>query len=116
MIELGRALRKGEYKCKISYLKLSQIKDDMEQLTFMCDWILRNGANVGQTKREVIAHLATLGHDIQYENCRLRHQNRRLPMEIYLDDQKFGDDIRLSENLEVSFTISFTSFMFRVSI
>ncbi|KAJ6641819.1 Ubiquitin carboxyl-terminal hydrolase 47 [Pseudolycoriella hygida] len=101
VIELGRALRKGEYKCKISYLKLSEVKDDMEQLSFMCDWILRNGANVGQTKREIVAHLSTLGHDIPYDKCRLRHQNRRLPMEIYLDDQKFGDDIRLSENAEV---------------
>lgn len=75
----------------------------MEKMPLKCDWILRHGANVGQTKREIIAHLATLDHtfDIAYEQCRLRKKFNKRPMEIYNDSDKFGDDIRLSEHVEV---------------
>lgn len=99
---MGRALRKGEYKCKVYFLKLSEINDETEGLPFGCEWILRNGAEVGQTKRDIIAHLASLGkYDLKYDMCRLRRKLGRLPMDVYTDEQKFGDDVRLNENMEV---------------
>lgn len=69
----------------------------------VCDWILRNGAEVGQTKREIIAHLKTVDskYSLTYENCRLRKKSYRAPLDIYTDNQQFGDDIRLTDNFEV---------------
>lgn len=102
---MGRALRKGEYKCKIHYLKLEDAaSDDFDKMPVVCDWILRNGAEVGQTKREIIAHLSTIEpkFNITYETCRLRKKSYRAPLDIYTDNQQFGDDdIRLSDNFEV---------------
>lgn len=103
IIELGRALRIGEYKSKVYLLILSEVSDDLEKMPLKCDWILRQGANVGQTKREIIAHLATLDNtfDITYEQCRLRKKYCKRPMDIYNDSDKFGDDIHLSDHFEV---------------
>lgn len=102
---MGRALRKGEFKCKVYHLKLSDSsKDDFEKLPVLCEWIFRNGADVGQTKREIIAHLATVDPKFQnmtYDTCRLRKNGCRFPSDIYTDDKKFDDDIRLSESFEV---------------
>lgn len=107
VIELGRALRKGEYKCKVHFLKLNDVvKDDFEKLPVLCEWIFRNGADVGSTKREIIAHLSTVDpkfHSLTMETCRLRKNGYRAPCEIYTDDMKFDDDIRLSESFEVTF-------------
>ncbi|XP_031619612.1 ubiquitin carboxyl-terminal hydrolase 47 isoform X2 [Contarinia nasturtii] len=102
-IELGRALRSGEYKCKVYYMKLSEINDTSETLTFLCDWILCNGASVGKTKREILAQIASNDpqYEIPYERCRLRKKSANAPGKIFLDDQVFGDDVILLSNYEI---------------
>lgn len=103
-IELGRALRSGEFKCKVHYMKLAETIEENEKMPFLCDWILCNGANVGKTKREILAHIASIDskYDIPLERCRLRKKNGNCPSKIYLDDQKFGDEVVLLQNLQVN--------------
>lgn len=104
-IELGRALRKDEFKCKLYHLNLSEITDDTEKIPFVCEYILRNGAEVGQTKREILAHLVQVDKKFErltYERTRLRKKNWKCPTKIYFDDQKFGDDILLSSTSTAS--------------
>lgn len=103
-IELGRALRSGEHKCKVYYMKLYEINDtSSEPFTFLCDWILCNGASVGKTKREILAQIASTDpqYNIPYERCRLRKKSVNAPTKIFLDDQVFGDDVILLSNYEV---------------
>lgn len=88
-------------------MKLSEVNENSsEPLTFLCDWILCNGARVGNTKREILAQIATNDpqYAIPYERCRLRKKsnNSHAPGKIYLDDQVFGDDVILISNCEVS--------------
>lgn len=94
VIELGRALRKGEFKVKLYYLNVGELTD-LEKLPFVCDYILRDSAEVGQTKREMIAHMRGLDNKyahLSYERTRLRKKSWKSPAQIYIDDQKFGDD------------------------
>jgi ubiquitin carboxyl-terminal hydrolase 47 len=94
VIELGRALRKGEFKVKLYYLNVTELTD-LEKLPFVCDYILRESAEVGQTKREIIAHIRGLDNKyahLTYERTRLRKKSWKSPAQIYMDDQKFGDD------------------------
>lgn len=105
VIELGRALRKGEFKVKLHYLKVSEM-DDIEKLPFVCDYILRESSEVGQTKREIIAHIRGLDEkyaNLTFENTRLRKKSWKSPAQIYMDDQKFGDDyiIKTSVNPDI---------------
>lgn len=102
-IELGRALRPGEYKCKVHYMKLAETTEENEKMPFLCDWILCKGANVGKTKREILAQIASIDskYDIPYERCRLRKKNGRCPSTIFYDHQKFGDDVILLTNFQV---------------
>lgn len=105
VIELGRALRKGEFKVKLYYLKVSELTD-LEKLPFVCDYILRESAEVGQTKREILAHIRGLDEkyaNLTYETTRLRKKSWKSPAQIYLDDQKFGDDyiIKVSTNIDI---------------
>lgn len=109
-IELGRALRKGEYKCKVSYMRLVECSAmDFERLQPVCDYIVCSGASVASTKRGILAQLAQLDpikYNASYESCRLRRKVCRSPNEVYQDDQKFNDDILISESgMEVSVTI-----------
>jgi ubiquitin carboxyl-terminal hydrolase 47 len=104
-IELGRALRKDEFKCKLYFLNLSEINDDTEKIPFICEYILRNGAEVGQTKREILAHFVQIDKKYErltFERTRLRKKNWKCPTKIYMDDQKFGDDIMLSSTSTAS--------------
>lgn len=96
-IELGRALRSGEYKCKVYHMKLLKDLDQNEPLTFVCDWILCNGASVSKTKREILAQIANdpRYQSIQLDYCRLRKKSGLAPGKIFYDDQIFGDDIIL---------------------
>jgi ubiquitin carboxyl-terminal hydrolase 47 len=95
VIELGRALRKGEFKVKLYYLNVAEMTD-IEKLPFICDYILRESAEVGQTKREILAHIRGLDakyEKLSFENTRLRKKSWKSPAQIFMDDQKFGDDI-----------------------
>lgn len=105
VIELGRALRKDEYKCKLYFLNLSEINDDTDQIPFICEYILTYAAEVGQTKREILAHISSVDEryaKLTAETCRLRKKSWKNPSKIYFDDQKFGDDILITaSNLEI---------------
>lgn len=95
VIELGRALRKGEFKVKLYFLNVTEMTD-IEKLPFICDYILRESAEVGQTKREILAHIRGLDEKYEkltFEKTRLRKKSWKSPAQIYTDDQKFGDDI-----------------------
>lgn len=85
-------------------MKLSEITEDSDKIVYLCDWILCSGASVGKTRREILAHIATIDpkYNIPLERCRLRKKSGRSPVKIYYDDQKFGDDIILLSNCEVS--------------
>ena len=105
VIELGRALRKGEFKVKLYYLNVAEVTD-LEKLPFVCDYILRDSAEVGQTKREIIAHIRSLDEkyaNLTFERTRLRKKSWKSPAQIYIDDQKFGDDyiIKTSANPDI---------------
>lgn len=105
VIELGRALRKGEFKVKLYYLKVEEVTD-LEKLPFICDYILQDFAEIGQTKREIIAHIRTLDEkyaNLTFERTRLRKKSWKSPAQIFLNDQKFGDDciIKVSTNQDI---------------
>lgn len=105
VIELGRTLRKGEYKYKVFHMKLADVSlPGFEQLPQVCEFIVCSGADVGQIKRAIIAHLATIDakYDIAFDACRLRLKRYRTPSDIFTDDQRFGEGIEMTENLEVS--------------
>lgn len=106
MIELGRTLRKGEHKYKVFHMKLADISlPGFEQLPQVTEFIVCNGAEVGQVKRAILADLAAIDpkYDISYDACRLRKKSYRTPSDIFTDDQRFGDDIQMAENREVRF-------------
>lgn len=107
VIELGRALRKGEFKVKLYYLNILEVTD-IEKLPFVCDYILRNGAEVGPTKREILAHIGSVDEKyskLTYERSRLRKKNWKSPSLIFIDNQKFGDDITISNHTQFELII-----------
>lgn len=88
-------------------MKITEVSDTTsEPLPFLCDWILCNGARVGNTKREILAQIATNDpqYVIPYDRCRLRKKSNssHAPGKIYLEEQVFGDDVILTINCEVS--------------
>uniref|UniRef100_A0A336ME11 Ubiquitin carboxyl-terminal hydrolase 47 n=1 Tax=Culicoides sonorensis TaxID=179676 RepID=A0A336ME11_CULSO len=97
-IELGRALQKGEYKCKIFYLNLKEIDDDTEKLPLICEWILREDTEVGPTLNEMLAYINKLDPKYAHltpNNCWLRKKGCKIPSKVLLPDQKFGEDMLL---------------------
>lgn len=109
VIELGRALRHNEYRCKVFYMRLSDCSaPEFERLSQVCEHIVCIGADVGSTKRAIISQLASIDpkYNASHEMCRLRKKSYRTPLDVVLDTQKFGDDIRMSTNFEVSLSIS----------
>lgn len=92
-----------DFKCQVYYMKLAEKTEENEEMPFLCDWVLRHGASVGETKRQILEHIASADpkYDIPYERCRLRKKNANCPSKIYLDDQRFGDDVALLQNLQV---------------
>lgn len=84
-------------------MKLADVTETTENLPFLCDWILCNGASVDKTKREILAQIASndTPYDIPIERCRLRKKSANSPGKIFLDDQVFGDDVILLSNYEV---------------
>lgn len=102
-IELGRALRPGEYKCKLYHMKLSDMVDDYEKITFLCEWILCKGASVEKTKRDILAHITKIDpkYDISYDCARLRRKTGKTPAQIYVDNEIFGEEIVIGSISEV---------------
>lgn len=104
-IELGRVLRKGEYKINLYYFNVNDVVDDLDKLPFLCNWIVRNGQQVGQVKKDVLAHLATSDskyNNLKYECCRLRRKCWKSISKVYLDEYQIGEDVTLNNNSDVS--------------
>lgn len=103
-IELGRVLRKGEYKINLYYFNVNDVVDDLDKLPFMCNWIVRNGQQVGQVKKDVLAHLATSDskyNNLKYECCRLRRKCWKSISKVYLDEYQIGEDVTLNNNSDM---------------
>lgn len=80
------------------------MQDDFEKAQYLCEFIIRNDASVGITKREIVAHIATI--DPKYNLAADQYALRRkpvsnIPSNLYTDEMKFGEEIRLTNNLEV---------------
>ncbi|XP_031348562.1 ubiquitin carboxyl-terminal hydrolase 47 isoform X2 [Photinus pyralis] len=97
-IKLGRVLRKDEHLGKIFHLT----PENSESFTFLFEWVIAKGQTVGQVKKEIL-FAAKKQHmlDIAFNKSRLRVKNWKNPCKVYLDDQKFGDDINLTSNFEI---------------
>ncbi|KAF5276470.1 hypothetical protein FQA39_LY06539 [Lamprigera yunnana] len=97
-IKLGRVLRKDEYSGKIFHLT----PENSEPFTFLFDWIIGKSQTVLQVKKEIL-FAAKKQHmlDIAHNKSRLRLKNWKNPSKVYLDEQKFVDDISLNNNFEM---------------
>lgn len=103
-IELGRVLRKDEYKINLFYFNVNDVTDDVDKLPFLCNWIVRNGQLVGQIKRDILAHLASSENkysNLTYERCRLRKKGWKSISKVYTDEQKIGEDLTVNNNFDM---------------
>ncbi|XP_053690327.1 ubiquitin carboxyl-terminal hydrolase 47 [Sabethes cyaneus] len=104
-IELGRVLRKGEYKINLYYFNVNDLTDDCERLPFLCNWFVRNGEIIGQVKRDILAHLASIDNKystLTFDRCRLRKKSWKTISKVYTDDQKIGDDVTLTSTSDMA--------------
>ncbi|XP_068965788.1 ubiquitin carboxyl-terminal hydrolase 47-like isoform X1 [Bombus flavifrons] len=86
-IEIGRALRNGEFT-----VKLHQFFLDSAKSKFLFEWIVSEDMTVGQAKKEILAEMKRRYNiEIPYERCRLREKCFVLPSKVLLDHQKFKD-------------------------
>uniref|UniRef100_A0A182JX96 Ubiquitin carboxyl-terminal hydrolase 47 n=1 Tax=Anopheles christyi TaxID=43041 RepID=A0A182JX96_9DIPT len=107
-LELGRVLRKGEYKLNVSYVNVNQMTEEMDNTAFLCSTIVKNGDLVGQIKADILASLPTaLGEGakkyahLHSNNCRLRRKGIKYLSTVYKDDERIGKDITLPTNVDV---------------
>ncbi|KFB43249.1 AGAP007106-PA-like protein [Anopheles sinensis] len=106
-IELGRQLRKGEYKLNVSYVNVNEMTEEMDKLPFLCTMVVKNGQTFGQVKANILAQLAsTHGENHKYShlhmnNCRLRRKGIKYPAAVYKDDERIGKDVTLTQQVEV---------------
>lgn len=100
LVKLGRVLRKDEFVGKIYHL--TPDNENGEVFTFLFEHVIAKGQTVGQVKREIIQQ-AKKQHmlDIPYAKSRLRKKSWKNPTKVYLDDQKFVDDITVTNNMEI---------------
>ncbi|XP_066582168.1 ubiquitin carboxyl-terminal hydrolase 47 [Prorops nasuta] len=90
-IKLGRALRSGEFKVKL-YQLLFEFSEP--RISFLCDWILSEGKNVGEAKKEILDELKRKYNvDIPHEMCRLMRKSGKTPSKVFLDDQEFEESV-----------------------
>lgn len=98
IVKLGRVLKKDEYSVKVYHLT----PENSNPFTLLFDWVIAKGQTVGQVKRDIL-RAAKKQHmlDIHFSKSRLRDKNWKHPGKIYLDDQKFGEEISLESNCEI---------------
>ncbi|KAK9300885.1 hypothetical protein QLX08_006588 [Tetragonisca angustula] len=86
-IEIGRALRNGEFT-----VKLHQFSLDSAEGKFLFEWIVSEDMTIGQAKKEILAEMKRRYNiEIPYERCRLREKCFVSPSKVLLDHQKFKD-------------------------
>uniref|UniRef100_A0A182WLG6 Ubiquitin carboxyl-terminal hydrolase 47 n=1 Tax=Anopheles minimus TaxID=112268 RepID=A0A182WLG6_9DIPT len=107
-LELGRVLRKGEYKLNVSYVNVNDMTEEMDNTVFLCSTIVKNGDLVGQIKADILANLSnTIGEaakkyaHLHSNNCRLRRKGIKYLSAVYKDDERIGRDISMPSNVDV---------------
>lgn len=98
LVKLGRVLKKNEMSGRIFQLK----PDSTEPFAYLFDYIIAKGQTVASAKKDILLQ-AKKQHmiDIPYSKCRLRKKNWKNPAKIYLDCQKFSDDIQITNKFEM---------------
>ncbi|XP_076039758.1 ubiquitin carboxyl-terminal hydrolase 47-like isoform X2 [Oratosquilla oratoria] len=98
-VRLGRALLPGEQRGKVYFLELDNPDDPAK---FLIDWVICKGDTVANVKRAVVKEANQRCQlDLKVENVRLRKKSWKNPQTIYLDPQKFEDNIPLYSNWEL---------------
>uniref|UniRef100_A0A182YEJ4 Ubiquitin carboxyl-terminal hydrolase 47 n=1 Tax=Anopheles stephensi TaxID=30069 RepID=A0A182YEJ4_ANOST len=107
-LELGRVLRKGEYKLNVSYVNVNEMTEEMDNTAFLCTTIVKNGDLIGQIKADILASLpATLGEaakkyaHLHSNNCRLRRKGIKYLSTVYKDDERIGKEITMLSSVDV---------------
>nr|XP_022915816.1 ubiquitin carboxyl-terminal hydrolase 47 [Onthophagus taurus]XP_022915817.1 ubiquitin carboxyl-terminal hydrolase 47 [Onthophagus taurus]XP_022915818.1 ubiquitin carboxyl-terminal hydrolase 47 [Onthophagus taurus] len=98
IVKLGRVLRKNEMSGKVFLLT----PDGVEPFTFLFECIVAKGQSVLSVKKDILLQ-AKKQHmlDLPPNKCRIRRKEWKTPSKIYLDDQKFVDDITISTKFEI---------------
>ncbi|KAK2587743.1 hypothetical protein KPH14_003851 [Odynerus spinipes] len=103
-LKLGRALRNGEFKVKLFQLHIDSIT---EPYKFLCETIVSKEMTFGQAKKQILAEIKKKYNiDIPYEKCRLRKKYYNTASKVFLDKQKFEDQLlnqRLDQRLLTQF-------------
>ncbi|XP_046390872.1 ubiquitin carboxyl-terminal hydrolase 47-like isoform X2 [Ischnura elegans] len=98
LIKLGRVLRKGDLLGKVFMFKINE--NEHNKLLF--EFVLSRGQTVLQAKREILAELKKkLSIEIPLNRCRLRKKSWKCPGKVYLDNQKFDDDLNFLQHWEM---------------
>lgn len=96
LIKLGRVLRKGEVNSKVYHLK-----PDFNEC-YLFEHIIAKGQTVNCVKKEILLQAKKQYMlDIPYNKCRLREKCWKKPRKVYLDDQKFSDNIVMASSFEM---------------
>lgn len=94
---MGRVLRKNEYIVKV--FNLTPNNENGELFTFLFEQIIAKGQTVAQIRKEIVFQAKKQYMlDIPFAKSRLRKKSWKNPSKVYLDDQKFVDDITLTNN------------------
>ena len=98
IVKLGRVLKRNEYLGKIYHLT----PENTDTFSLLFEFIIAKGETVGSVKRDILFQ-AKKQHmlDIPFHKCRLRKKSCNNPTKVYLDDQKFFDDISISANFHI---------------
>lgn len=105
LIELGRILQDGEYKYKISHLKLSTIGDYTEELPHVCDFVVAKMQSVEEVKRGILQYLAQNGQaaigEQPPEKFRLWTKLYQSLGQVCMDNYILGEDFTLRRGGEL---------------
>ena len=116
IVRLGRALKPGEFRAKLSHLEIHK----PQFFKSVLDSIIVKGMTVRQFKEQIVKELYEQAVDIPlnvsalhvlnttdsisrtlYSRIRLRKKTWRSPATIFLDSQVFDRDIRVFANYEM---------------
>ncbi|XP_066151071.1 ubiquitin carboxyl-terminal hydrolase 47 [Euwallacea fornicatus] len=98
IFKLGRVLKEDEFQCRVYDLK----PDTTDPNVFMFEHIVARCQTVESVKRSILDNVKKRQNiDIPFNKCRLREKNWKKPKKVYLDDQKFGEEIGTNYNFEM---------------
>lgn len=99
IIKLGRVLSWNECNCKVYLLKPDNITAPCQELF---EYIIAKGETVLQVKSGILKQMKKHGYPIINPlACRLREKSWKKPVRVYLDHEKFYDDISVPSNFEL---------------